>query len=58
MDSQGSDVLTEVSKNPLLCPMCHDYFIEPCLLQCYHTFCGRCLRGREQDGRIVCPLCG
>ncbi|KAL1501591.1 hypothetical protein ABEB36_006888 [Hypothenemus hampei] len=47
----------EFPKNPLLCPICHDYFTEPCILSCYHTFCARCLRGREQDRKLICPFC-
>ncbi|XP_049804654.1 uncharacterized protein LOC126248059 isoform X1 [Schistocerca nitens] len=45
-------------RNPLLCFLCDDYYSEPCLLACYHTFCARCLRGRETDSKISCPLCG
>lgn len=50
--------MPDLSKNPLVCAVCQDYFNEPCLMQCFHTFCARCLRGREQDGRVACPLCG
>ncbi|XP_054267743.1 RING finger protein 207-like isoform X2 [Macrosteles quadrilineatus] len=45
------------TRNPLLCYVCNDYYTEPCLLACYHTFCARCLRGRVIDGKITCPLC-
>lgn len=45
-------------RNPLLCFVCDDYYNEPCLLACYHTFCARCLRGRSLDNKITCPLCG
>ena len=45
-------------RNPLVCPVCQDYFSEPCLLACYHTFCARCLRGPYVDGKISCPSCG
>ena len=31
---------------------------EPCLLACYHTFCAWCLRGRAQDAKLACPICG
>ena len=31
---------------------------EPCLLACYHTFCGSCLKGRSLDGKLSCPICG
>lgn len=45
-------------RNPLLCFLCDDYYSEPCLLSCYHSFCSRCLRGRDADGKLTCPLCG
>uniref|UniRef100_A0A8D8YKE5 RING finger protein 207 n=2 Tax=Cacopsylla melanoneura TaxID=428564 RepID=A0A8D8YKE5_9HEMI len=45
-------------KNPLLCHVCDDYYTEPCLLSCYHSFCARCLRGRTVDGKLSCPICG
>lgn len=57
METPGQDITLDFPKNPLLCPICHDYFTEPCILNCYHTFCARCLRGREQDRRLVCPFC-
>ncbi|XP_063929985.1 RING finger protein 207-like isoform X2 [Zophobas morio] len=57
MEPPGLEPGMDYPKNPLLCPICHDYFTEPCILSCYHTFCGRCLRGREQDRRLVCPFC-
>lgn len=57
MEPPAPEVPLDFSKNPLLCPICHDYFTEPCILNCYHTFCARCLRGREQDRRLICPFC-
>ncbi|XP_057654529.1 RING finger protein 207-like isoform X1 [Diorhabda carinulata] len=57
MEPPGMDSGLEFPKNPLLCPICHDYFTEPCILSCYHTFCARCLRGKEQDRRLICPFC-
>ncbi|KAJ8981944.1 hypothetical protein NQ317_002116 [Molorchus minor] len=57
MEPPGMEPGLEYPKNPLLCPICHDYFTEPCILSCYHTFCARCLRGREQDRRLICPFC-
>lgn len=57
MEPPGMETGLDFPKNPLLCPICHDYFTEPCILSCYHTFCARCLRGREQDRRLVCPFC-
>nr|CAD7411080.1 unnamed protein product [Timema cristinae] len=61
-DNQGQDAEQgdgpPQARNPLLCFLCDDYYSEPCLLGCYHTFCARCLRGRELDSKIACPLCG
>ncbi|KAJ8679580.1 hypothetical protein QAD02_015367 [Eretmocerus hayati] len=46
-------------RNPLICGVCHDYYCEPCLLSCYHTFCARCLpRGPHIDAKLSCPICG
>ncbi|XP_047439110.1 RING finger protein 207 [Mugil cephalus] len=44
--------------HPLVCHMCHEQYQSPCLLDCYHIFCARCLRGRTNDSRLICPLCG
>ncbi|KAJ4940819.1 hypothetical protein JOQ06_027111 [Pogonophryne albipinna] len=44
--------------HPLVCHMCHEQYRSPCLLDCYHIFCARCLRGRINDNRLSCPLCG
>ena len=44
--------------NPLICFLCHQQYREPCLLACYHTFCAWCLKGRSQDGKLSCPICG
>ncbi|XP_054004193.1 RING finger protein 207-like isoform X2 [Hylaeus anthracinus] len=45
-------------RNPLICGICHDYYNEPCLLSCFHTFCARCIRGPHLDGKVSCPICG
>uniref|UniRef100_A0A146KLE1 RING finger protein 207 n=3 Tax=Lygus hesperus TaxID=30085 RepID=A0A146KLE1_LYGHE len=45
-------------RNPLLCYLCKDYFAEPCLLACYHTFCARCLQSKVTENKINCPTCG
>ncbi|KAI5712896.1 hypothetical protein M8J75_012177 [Diaphorina citri] len=58
---EGEEAPTPTScgpKNPLLCHVCDDYYTEPCLLSCYHSFCARCLRGRTVDGKLSCPICG
>ncbi|XP_028262104.1 RING finger protein 207 [Parambassis ranga] len=44
--------------HPLVCHLCHEQYQCPCLLDCYHIFCARCLRGRTNDSRLSCPLCG
>ncbi|XP_056887195.1 RING finger protein 207 isoform X2 [Takifugu flavidus] len=44
--------------HPLVCPLCHEQYRSPCLLDCYHIFCACCLRGRTHDNRLSCPLCG
>ncbi|KAK1902056.1 RING finger protein 207 [Dissostichus eleginoides] len=44
--------------HPLVCHMCHEQYRSPCLLDCYHIFCAHCLRGRINDNRLSCPLCG
>nr|XP_033335833.1 RING finger protein 207-like isoform X3 [Megalopta genalis] len=43
-------------RNPLICAVCHDYYNEPCLLSCFHTFCARCIR--SIDGKVTCSTCG
>ncbi|XP_011301531.1 RING finger protein 207 [Fopius arisanus] len=54
VDGDGSSGL----RNPLICGVCQDYYTEPCLLSCFHTFCARCLRNTQIDGKITCPICG
>ncbi|KAK7913433.1 hypothetical protein WMY93_013644 [Mugilogobius chulae] len=44
--------------HPLMCHLCHEQYQSPCLLDCYHIFCARCLRGRTNESRLNCPLCG
>ncbi|CAL8336701.1 unnamed protein product [Lota lota] len=44
--------------HPLVCHLCHEQYKHPCLLDCYHIFCARCLCGRTNEGRLSCPLCG
>uniref|UniRef100_A0A3Q3BHG9 RING finger protein 207 n=1 Tax=Kryptolebias marmoratus TaxID=37003 RepID=A0A3Q3BHG9_KRYMA len=44
--------------HPLVCHLCHEQYKSPCLLDCYHIFCARCLRGRTNDCCLSCPLCG
>ncbi|KAL1115565.1 hypothetical protein AAG570_005855 [Ranatra chinensis] len=55
---QGSEGGQGQPRNPLICYVCKDYFTEPCILTCYHTFCARCLQGKAVDNKISCPICG
>ena len=46
----------------LNCSICLDIYIDPKLLQCFHTYCRKCLVKlvvRDQQGRqsITCPIC-
>ncbi|XP_072334195.1 RING finger protein 207 isoform X4 [Scyliorhinus torazame] len=50
--------LDNANCHPLVCHLCYEQYEHPCLLDCYHTFCAICLRGRAADGRLSCPLCG
>ncbi|XP_076633398.1 RING finger protein 207 isoform X3 [Colletes latitarsis] len=45
-------------RNPLICSVCHNYYNEPCLLSCFHTFCARCICGPHLDGKVTCSICG
>ncbi|XP_011701848.1 PREDICTED: RING finger protein 207-like [Wasmannia auropunctata] len=62
VDGIGDDGTTGVPgggpRNPLTCGVCHNYYNEPCLLSCFHTFCARCIHGPHIDGTIKCPICG
>ncbi|RXM91495.1 RING finger protein 207 [Acipenser ruthenus] len=49
--------LDNANCHPLVCHLCHEQYEQPCLLDCYHTFCASCLRGRALDSRLTCPLC-
>ncbi|XP_028920196.1 RING finger protein 207 isoform X1 [Ornithorhynchus anatinus] len=55
---EGLGALDGPRCHPLVCFLCHEQYEQPCLLDCYHNFCASCLRGRANDGRLACPLCG
>lgn len=44
------------------CRMCGHTCIDPRILQCFHTFCLKCLEGISSDGKagepLSCPRCG
>lgn len=44
--------------NPLQCNICSEQYQEPCILQCYHSFCARCVKNRVEDNNLTCPVCG
>ncbi|XP_071488530.1 RING finger protein 207-like [Diadema antillarum] len=48
----------EAGRGPLICRLCTQEYEDPRILNCYHAFCGNCLRGRAVDGFMTCPLCG
>ncbi|XP_048843401.1 zinc-binding protein A33-like [Brienomyrus brachyistius] len=42
----------------LSCSICSDFFIDPVVLKCAHSFCGACLRRFwTQNSSRECPLC-
>lgn len=46
------------TRNPLICCICDDFYKNPTLLSCYHSFCAQCLTSRSNNGVVYCPLCG
>jgi len=38
------------------CPICHDEYATPVLLQCQHIFCEACV-AKWFDREQTCPLC-
>jgi hypothetical protein len=43
------------------CPICLEPYDltekQPCILSCFHTFCGYCLRKMSSQSSISCPFC-
>ena len=46
-------------KEDVICILCRDYFQNPYTLACSHTFCGKCIEIRTENGKKVfdCPSC-
>ncbi len=44
----------------LSCSGCNQPFAEPCLLDCFHTLCARCVRAKVDLAKrsALCPMCG
>uniref|UniRef100_A0A672HX64 RING-type domain-containing protein n=1 Tax=Salarias fasciatus TaxID=181472 RepID=A0A672HX64_SALFA len=41
-----------------ICPLCYDFFTDPVLLLCGHSFCTYCLtEWWKQSSNQACPLC-
>ncbi|XP_019856250.1 PREDICTED: tripartite motif-containing protein 2-like [Amphimedon queenslandica] len=49
-------------RNPLICPLCLQYFTDPIMLPCLHSFCMKCIdqlkRESTQNSSLKCPTCG
>ena len=44
------------------CPICLEFYEDkgthtPRILNCFHTFCERCIKQLLKDGKLVCPEC-
>lgn len=45
-------------ESELRCPMCHEYFSDPVMLQCTHHICIRHMGSTGPRERLTCPVCG
>ena len=57
----AQETLEKVEKE-LNCSVCLDTYVDPKLLQCFHTYCRKCLVKlvvRDQQGQLIltCPIC-
>jgi len=55
-DSERPPTKDELDAAGALCPICHDAFNTPIVLECGHIFCDECVQTwfkREQ----TCPMC-
>ena len=47
-----------VAKNPLVCSVCSEYYVDPVMLPCLHSFCKKCVYSMMEHGNFKCPTCG
>ncbi|XP_060063607.1 transcription intermediary factor 1-beta-like [Ylistrum balloti] len=56
-----ADDLSNGTEHVSVCFLCQDDFRDPRLLECYHTFCFRCIKTyidiNNRGGLYKCPLC-
>ena len=56
--ASGDGVVETPSWNPLQCNVCAEQYRDPCILQCYHSFCAECIQAKVEAGKVTCPICG
>ena len=47
----------EIIPSEFICSHCHDVFLEPVCLACYHVLCKKCFKKRTKRKTPTCPLC-
>nr|XP_006811545.1 PREDICTED: E3 ubiquitin-protein ligase TRIM56-like [Saccoglossus kowalevskii] len=52
-------LMDDIDKKILLCPICQERFTSPKILPCVHTFCEKCLKSwvEKKHGQLTCPSC-
>ena len=42
-----------------VCGLCSEFYVDPRILQCIHSFCSKCLKklAEEQGPKLTCPTC-
>ena len=56
--TSGDGVVETPHWNPLQCNICSEQYRDPCILQCYHSFCAECIEAKVEAGKVTCPICG
>ncbi|UJR20834.1 hypothetical protein I4U23_023945 [Adineta vaga] len=52
INSSGKQQLQDL----VTCAICLDYYTDPRILPCSHTFCYNCIQKSVQNGRLSCPF--